>query len=115
MSDDRGSATIWAVSAVAVLLAVTMLVLQLAAAVSTRHRAEAAADLAALAAAAHAVQGPDSACALASTVTEGMDAELVRCELDGWDAVVEVTVAGPASLSGLGSGRGRARAGPVQR
>lgn len=113
MSDDRGSATIWAVSAIAALVTLTVVVLALGAAVSTRHRAEAAADLAALAAASHALDGVEAACARADVVTDGMGAQLVRCELDGWDAVVEVDVRGPTTLSGLGSGHGRARAGPV--
>lgn len=108
--DDSGSATIWAVGAMAALVALAVLVLQLGSAVSTRHRAESAADLAALAVAAHALEGPDAACARARVVTDGMDAELVRCEVDGWDAVVEVDAG-----SGLGAGRGRARAGPVAR
>lgn len=108
--DERGSATIWAVAAMTALVAVVVLVLQLGSAVATRHRAESAADLAALAVAAHVLEGRDAACGRARTVTDGMGATLARCELDGWDAVVEVDVAGPA---GLGSGHGRARAGPV--
>lgn len=113
LADDRGSATIWGVSAMAALLAVTVVVLQLGTAVATRHRAEAAADLAALGAAAYAVEGEVTACERARVVTDSMDAELARCELQGWDAVVEVRLAGPATLAGLGSASGRARAGPV--
>lgn len=113
MSNDRGSATIWAVSAIAALVTLTVVVLALGAAVSTRHRAEAAADLAALAVASHALEGVDSACARAHVVTDGMGARLVRCELDGWDAIVEVDASSPMALSGLSSGHGRARAGPV--
>jgi len=100
--------------AMAALVAVTGVVLQLGAAVGARHRAEGAADLAALAAAAHAVEGPDAACAKAAVVTGGMNAALVTCSLDGWDAVVEVDVAGPAPIAALGSAHARARAGPVQ-
>lgn len=113
LTEDRGSATIWAVAAMAALLAVAVVVLQLGTAVATRHRAEAAADLAALAAASHAVSGPEQACDQARRVVSAMGGELVRCELHGWDAVVVVSVAGPAVVAELGAARGRARAGPV--
>ncbi len=112
--NDRGSATVWSAMAMAALVAVAGVVLQLGAAVGARHRAEAAADLGALAAAAHAVEGPDVACAKAAVVTDGMNVVLTSCLLDGWDAVVEVAAAAPAPLAVLGSAHGRARAGPVQ-
>lgn len=50
-ADDRGVATVWTASIVAVLVAVAVFVFWTGAAITTRHRAEAAADLAALAAA----------------------------------------------------------------
>ncbi len=112
--NDRGSATVWSAMAMAALVAVTGVVLQLGAAVGARHRAEAAADLAALAAAAHAVEGPDAACATAAVVTGGMHVTLASCLLEGWDAVVEVDAVGPAPIAALGSAHARARAGPVQ-
>ena len=65
------------------------------AAVSTRHRLEAAADLAAPAAAAHAVHGPTSACGAARRVTEGMSARLTASRLVEWDAAVEASAAAP--------------------
>jgi secretion/DNA translocation related TadE-like protein len=67
-ADDRGVATVWAATAVAVLISVLAAMLDLAGAVAARHRAEAAADLAALAAAGRAVHGGDSACARAAEV-----------------------------------------------
>ncbi|HEY2100552.1 MAG TPA: pilus assembly protein TadG-related protein, partial [Pseudonocardia sp.] len=48
---DRGVATLWAAGAMSVVLAVMVVGINLGAAASSRHRAEAAADLAALAAA----------------------------------------------------------------
>jgi len=112
--NDRGSATVWSAMAMAALIAVVGVVLHLGAAVGARHRAEAAADLGALAAAAHAVEGSEVACAKAAVVTAGMSVVLASCRLDGWDAVVEVDAAGPAPIAALGTAHGRARAGPVQ-
>ncbi|WP_127781807.1 Rv3654c family TadE-like protein [Rhodococcus sp. X156] len=109
--NERGSATVWTVLGMATLLVLVGVVVQLGAAVGARHRAEAAADLAALAAASHVLEGEAAACGRAAVVTDGMDVSLASCRLDGWDAVVEVDAAGPASL---GSAHGRARAGPVQ-
>ncbi|OLT14009.1 hypothetical protein BJF78_20585 [Pseudonocardia sp. CNS-139] len=82
-------------------------------AVTARHRAEAAADLAALAAAGHAVHGTDAACERAGEIAAAMDAAVAFCALDGWDALVEVRVEIPLSLPGTGPARGRARGGPV--
>lgn len=98
----------------AALVAVAGMVLQLGSAVGTRHRAESAADLAAVAAAGHAVEGLDTACAKAAVVTGAMHVTLAVCRLDGWDAVVEVDAAGPGGIANLGSAHARARAGPVE-
>ncbi|MGW9068442.1 Rv3654c family TadE-like protein [Streptomyces yangpuensis] len=68
MSRDRGSATVWAALVATVLGAVFAGVLLLGQAVVARHRAAAAADLAALAAAATWAHGPDTACATALRV-----------------------------------------------
>ncbi|MGZ4543018.1 MAG: Rv3654c family TadE-like protein [Mycobacteriaceae bacterium] len=106
---DRGSATVWSVLAMATLMAVLGVVLHLGSAVNARHRSEAGADLAAVAAAGDALEGLDAACAKAAVVTEAMDLTLAGCRLDGWDAVVEVDAA-----SVLGSAHARARAGPVE-
>lgn len=107
---DRGSATLWVVGGLAVLMVVMTAVLWFGAAVVARHQAEGAADLAALAAASVAVDGERVACAEARWVVERMDAVLRSCRLSGWDAMVEVDVAfGP-----FGSAAGRARAGPVE-
>lgn len=112
---DGGFATIWAAGAVMVLVALLVCGLQLAVATSVRHRAEAAADLGALAAAAHAVGGEPVACAYAERVADGMAGRLVSCRLVGWDALVEVAMPSPALLPGAGEASGRARAGPAVR
>ena len=107
---DRGSATLWVVGGLAVLMVVVTAVLWFGAAVVARHQAEGAADLAALAAATVAVDGERAACAEARWVVERMEGVLRSCRLSGWDAFVEVEVAfGP-----FGSAAGRARAGPVE-
>lgn len=113
LADDRGSGTVLAVGAIGAIVAVLALLLQLGAAVSTRHRAEAAADLGALAAASYALDGSKSACGRAGVVASRMGGTLVECRLDGWAAVVTVAVDGPVSMAGLGSARGVARAEPV--
>jgi secretion/DNA translocation related TadE-like protein len=111
---DRGSATVWTTSGIAVVTVVAVGLLWLVAAVVTRHRAESAADLAALAAASVAVDGEQKACGQARWVAENMGVALLSCRLSGWDALVEVAAAPPEPLGVLGSAAARARAGPVE-
>jgi secretion/DNA translocation related TadE-like protein len=111
--DDRGVTTVWAATAVAVLIAVLAAMLDLAGATAVRHRAEAAADLAALAAAGHALDGEEAACARAAEVATSGGARVVLCRLRGWEVLVEVEVGVRLSLLGATTVRGRARAGPV--
>jgi secretion/DNA translocation related TadE-like protein len=85
-----------------------------AAAVGTRHRAQSAADLAALAAASAARAGEDEACDEARWVADEMRVELRSCRLSGWDALVEVLAPPPVELLQFGSAAARARAGPVE-
>ena len=82
--------------------------IQLGGAVVARHRAQAAADLAALAAAGVLPAGAQAACARAGDIAGAMGASITDCRIDGLDVVVsaQVTVA-------LGAARGAARAGPV--
>ena len=114
LDGDSGVATIWAAGAVTVLVAMLVFGLHLAAATSGQHRAEAAADLAALAAASHAVDGEPVACAYAARVVRGMTARLISCRVQGWDALVETAVTLALAPAGTGESRGRARAGPAQ-
>ncbi|MFL6141871.1 MAG: Rv3654c family TadE-like protein [Labedaea sp.] len=112
---ERGSATIVAVTGIAVIMLVIGSVVAIGSATVTRRRAEAAADLAALAAATSAVSGTERACARARWVAQRMRAELTSCRLSGWDALVEILVQPPDLLLGLGSATARARAGPVDK
>jgi secretion/DNA translocation related TadE-like protein len=96
------------------------------AATVARHRVEAAADLAALAAATRLVGSPQLAgspplvgssatpCATAVQVAHANGATLLRCRLTGPD--VEVEAETTLAFGGLGSYRAhaRARAGPVE-
>jgi len=100
---------------VAVLVAVTGAGIHLGAAVLARHRAQAAADLAALAAAAGRADGRTAACDRAGRVARAMSAHLTACTVDGLDVVVtaeaevplRVPLRGPATRA-----RAAARAGP---
>ena len=83
------------------------------AAVVARHRAQAAADLGALAAAVHALEGSDAACARAGAVVSANASRMVSCEVNGLEAVVtaESDAAGLAAM--LRPARASARAGPA--
>ncbi len=103
-------------SALAGLLAALGAVVVLAGAAGVaRHRASAAADLAALAAAGSAVLGDPGACRAGERVAAANGARLISCRV-GDDAVAEVTVVVPVHLGPLGlrTAVGRARAGPVE-
>ena len=110
---DEGIATVWAAAGTAVIMAALLLGLHLGAAVAARHRAEAAADLAALAAAGQAVHGAGTACRRAEVIAQQMGGKVIRCLLSGWDALVEVHVPVPLALGGA-EAVGRARAGPME-
>lgn len=96
---------------VGALLAVTVGGAYLGSAVVARHRAQAAADLAALAAAVRLPAGADAACGRATAVARTMGVDDVDCTVRGLDAVVSVGVAIP--LAGFRSARAAARAGPA--
>ncbi|MCW2777554.1 MAG: putative rane protein [Frankiales bacterium] len=109
--EDGGYATVLVLSLVAVLLAVAGVLVSLGLVVTTRHRAGAAADLAALAAAERALEGAGAACAAADRVVLAAGGRLVTCRLDGSDASVGVELLPPGRLAVLGPARATARAG----
>jgi secretion/DNA translocation related TadE-like protein len=89
-----------------------------AGAIAARHRAESAADLAALAAAGRLLLDPGEACAEAAAIASAQGATLRACTIraDALEDSVEVDVSVPSPSSlvpGLPPARGRARAGPV--
>jgi secretion/DNA translocation related TadE-like protein len=100
-----------AAAMVVVLLTVTGGVAYLGAAVVARHRAQAAADLAALAAAARVPAGAETACAQADAIARAMRAHTAGCLLDDLDVVITIEM----STSGgrWGTARAAARAGPA--
>jgi secretion/DNA translocation related TadE-like protein len=111
---ERGSATVWVLALSAVLAVIGAGAVLVGAAAVARHRATAAADLAALAAAGRAVVGGEDACATSRAVAVANSAELVDCTVGG-DAVAEVTVTVSVELGVLGvhQASARARAGPA--
>ncbi|HEY2502576.1 MAG TPA: Rv3654c family TadE-like protein [Mycobacterium sp.] len=94
---------------VAVLLCVTGAGAYVGSAIVARHRAQTAADLAALAAAVRMPSGVAAACARASAVAREMRVGGVQCEAENLDVVVTVEVA----VVFAGVARAAARAGPV--
>jgi secretion/DNA translocation related TadE-like protein len=110
--DDTGSATLWVVTAMALVLGVGGVSGSVAVVTVERHRADTAADAAALAAAGHVIAGQAAACAAAADIARADGAVLTRCGLDGAGAQVEVRVVLPGVLSRFGVAVGRAHAGP---
>lgn len=95
---------------VATLATVAIGGLMIGAVVAARHRAQSAADLAALAAAARVPAGVAAACSQARSVGGAMHAVVLACEVDGLDVVVAVGV----PVGGrIGEARATARAGPA--
>ena len=113
IGDDDGFATVLAAAAVAVAVALLVLGLVLAEAVVDRHRAESAADLAALAGASDAVSGTDTACGRADAVARANGGLLTSCSWHGWVLDVRVTRSCDCLRSVVGVAVGRARAGPA--
>ena len=94
---------------VVVLLAAAVGGVYLGAVVAARHRAQAAADLAALAAAARVPAGAESACAQATEVARAMRAGTAGCVVDDLDVVITIET----DIGRWGTARAAARAGPV--
>ncbi|GAA4659043.1 hypothetical protein GCM10023197_09830 [Gordonia humi] len=115
LRDDRGFATVAGAAVIAALATVLVAVLYVGAAVVARHRAQSAADLAALAAASVHVSVAGDACAAARERVASQDGapSIVDCRIDGQDVVVQVAVR--VRLGGLGvrDATGVARAGPI--
>jgi secretion/DNA translocation related TadE-like protein len=109
---DEGSVTVWVLCAGLVIVLIAAGIAVTGAAVVARHRAQAAADLAALAGAMRAWDGESAACERAADVGTANDARLVACRLDGFDVIVTVEVA-PSLLGHAGVARVSARAGPA--
>jgi secretion/DNA translocation related TadE-like protein len=111
---ERGSATLFAVAVVGVLVLVGA-ALGVAGAMVHAHRvAQSAADLAALAGAQSLAKGGD-ACAAAAVIAAGNGVVVDSCVVEGFDVRLQVTAAGPHWLGQRHDLSAQARAGPAGR
>ena len=97
----------------AVILAITAGGVYVGSAVIARHRAQAAADLAALAAAVHLADGTGAACTKASALARAMRTAVTQCVVEDLDVIVTVDAQVPFGRMGVGPARATARAGPA--
>ncbi|WTG93774.1 flp pilus-assembly TadE/G-like family protein [Kitasatospora sp. NBC_01560] len=115
---DAGSATVWLVAFAVLGCAVFTATLAVGAVVAARHRAESAADLAALAAADRLLLDADGGCGRAAGIAGAQAATVVSCtvdrEADAVEVVAEVPVRGLPVRLPVGPARARSRAGPVR-
>jgi secretion/DNA translocation related TadE-like protein len=110
---DLGVATVWAVVLITVLSLVTFVAAGLTGVIAARHRAESAADLAALAGAVSARDGGDP-CAAAAAMARSNDGELISCTADLQVVEVSVGVVTPVLWGTTWKQVGVARAGPAE-
>jgi secretion/DNA translocation related TadE-like protein len=108
---ERGSATLFAVAVLGVLLLVGAALGVVGAMVHAHRVAQSAADLAALAGAQSLARGAD-ACSAAATVAEANAATVDSCAVEGFDVRLQVTVTGPRWLGQHHDLSAQARAGP---
>jgi secretion/DNA translocation related TadE-like protein len=108
---EHGSATVWLTVLLALLGVGTAVVLVVADATALRHRAAAAADLAALAGAERILAGADAACNRAATVARAHGAVLESCRAGGTEVEVVVALRGDGIPLVHLPARARARAG----
>ncbi|MGC9668198.1 Rv3654c family TadE-like protein [Planosporangium sp. 12N6] len=111
---ERGSASLWVLGVGLAVLTFAGAVAAVGSVLVADHRAEAAADLGALAGAARAGEGRSAACDRAGQVAAANGARLMECRLDGLDVVVDVEVEPAGVGRPVGPGRARARAGPIR-
>ncbi|MFF0531478.1 Rv3654c family TadE-like protein [Nocardia amikacinitolerans] len=111
---EWGGATVFACVALVGLIAAALSIGQVGAVVVARHRAQAGADLAALAAAGALGGGVEAGCAAGEKVARRMGARISECRIDGWDATVTVARNVPMGLFGARTVHAIARAGPVE-
>ena len=110
--DDRGYATIISASIVAAVVSLAMVVASLVSHTAGTHRAQVAADLAAVAAATALYGGHTAgeACGTARRTAEMNRADIAHCTVEGSDAVVTAAV---RTSAGARRAEASARAGPL--
>ncbi|MFG2912752.1 Rv3654c family TadE-like protein [Kitasatospora sp. NPDC048298] len=115
---DAGSATVWLLALAMSGTAVFAGTLAVGSVVAARHRAESAADLAALAAADRLLLDQDGGCGRAAGIAAAQGAGLVSCAVDrsadAVEVVAEAEVRGLPARVPIGPARASARAGPVR-
>lgn len=97
----------------AVLMALTVGGAAVGSAVIARHRAQAAADLAALSGAGQLASGPQAACSSAAAITAAMSASMASCTVEDLDVVVTAEVSVRLGRWGVHVASASARAGPA--
>ncbi len=110
---ERGAAAVLVVAMAGVLLLVGAATGVVGAIVAAHRRAQAAADLAALAGAQVLARHDGDPCGAAGSVAEVNGATLDSCTVEDADVVVEVVVSGPRWLGQDQDLSAAARAGPV--
>lgn len=110
---DRGSASVWVLTAAGIVFAVAAVVVLYGSAVTARHKAGTAADLAALAAAERLWTGDaDAPCSAAAHVARRNGAKLIACHAGGGVADVRTRVRLHGLLERVGAAGARSRAVP---
>lgn len=110
---SEGSATIAMLAGIGVVVAATCVAVALGIGTELRHRAQGAADAAALAAASDAIAGEAGACERARQLAVANGAQVERCAVADSIADLTVSMQLPGVLRPLGPVRARARAGPA--
>ncbi|MFG3051454.1 Rv3654c family TadE-like protein [Kitasatospora sp. NPDC048239] len=115
---DAGSATVWLVAFAVLGCAVFTATLSVGAVIGARHRAESAADLAALAAAGRLLIDPDGGCGRAAAIAAAQAVTVAACTVDREEDTVEVVTEVPVGALPVRlvvrPARARARAGPIR-
>ncbi|TDE26674.1 hypothetical protein E1295_43945 [Nonomuraea mesophila] len=110
---ERGSATLWGVALMGLLMAVATALAAVGSVRVAGHRVGSAADLSALAAAEMALTDPEGACLRASAIAARNGAKLTRCEIRDEVADVWTTMSISLPIAGTRTLTGRSRAGPA--
>ncbi|HVS67194.1 MAG TPA: Rv3654c family TadE-like protein [Mycobacteriales bacterium] len=116
MSDreaSEGSATVAMLAGIVFVVAATAVALALGLGLDVRHRAQGAADAAALAAAADSLAGSAGACERAREIAAANGARLRSCSVVDAIADLTVSIELPGVLRAIGPVMARARAGPA--
>ncbi|GII81226.1 hypothetical protein Sru01_62080 [Sphaerisporangium rufum] len=109
---ERGSATIWVIALMALVWLAAAAVLLYGAARLASHRAQAAADLGALAGAVHALAEPAAACRRARELVEANGALVTGCVVHSGVVDLQVAFSLSLPLAGERTAVAEARAGP---